>query len=119
MSNLKQHMGNFVYKIKDISTKVKKILNSVISENQYVIDNPRKKHNSCLIFKIDFEKAFQSAVEGVPDTTSILVNGNPTKKFPLHRELRQRDPLFFLVALEGLIGIMRSTTTKSSLRVQY
>jgi len=44
-------------------------------------------------------------------TASILVNGSPTDESPLHRVLRQGDPLspfLFLLAAEGLNVMMQS-----------
>ena len=69
-----------------------------------------------LLFKVDFEKAYNSIDWGYLDevmckmdflflwrkwikecigtaTTSVLVNGSPTDEFPLERGLRQCDPL--------------------------
>ncbi|CAL0321669.1 unnamed protein product [Lupinus luteus] len=49
------------------------------------------------------------------NSVSILVNGFPTREFYMARGLRQGDslaPFLFLIVLEGLAGIMRSTMTK-------
>ncbi|PNX57874.1 cysteine-rich receptor-like protein kinase, partial [Trifolium pratense] len=69
-----------------------------------------------MLFKVDFEKAYDSVDWGYLDkvmermsfpilwrkwirecvgttTTSVLVNGCPTDEFPLERGLRQGDPL--------------------------
>ncbi|GKD90093.1 RNA-directed DNA polymerase, eukaryota, reverse transcriptase zinc-binding domain protein [Tanacetum coccineum] len=81
-----------------------------------------------MIFKIDFEKAFDSVswdflfqvivfmgfsskwiswISGCLSSakTSVLVNGSPTDEFHLHRGLRQGDPLspfLFIMIMEGL-----------------
>nr|GEV01413.1 RNA-directed DNA polymerase, eukaryota, reverse transcriptase zinc-binding domain protein [Tanacetum cinerariifolium] len=81
-----------------------------------------------LVFKVDFEKAFDSVrwdfLDAVMEKigfgtkwrswisgclhnarSSILVNGSPTKEFELHKGLRQGDPLslfLFILAMEGL-----------------
>ncbi|GKV43650.1 hypothetical protein SLEP1_g50914 [Rubroshorea leprosula] len=46
---------------------------------------------------------------------SILINGSPTKQFPVNKELRQGDPLspfLFLIVAEGLNGLMSSAIEK-------
>nr|GEV88332.1 hypothetical protein [Tanacetum cinerariifolium] len=81
-----------------------------------------------LIFKVDFEKAFDSGGRKYLDymlhnlgfgltwrswikaclessRTSILVNGSPTSEFFVKRGLRQRDilsPFLFIIVMEGL-----------------
>nr|GEY55309.1 RNA-directed DNA polymerase, eukaryota [Tanacetum cinerariifolium] len=97
------------------------ILNEILAEYRY--------HNKELfVFKLDFEKAFDSLrwdfLDAAMDKigfgskwqswilgclknarSSILFNGSPTKEFELFRGLRQGDPLspfFFILAMEGL-----------------
>jgi hypothetical protein len=92
-----------------------------------------------LLFKVDFEKAYDSvdwgyldAVMGRMDfpplwrkwmkecvctaTASVLVNGSPTEEFPLERGLRQGDllsPFLFLLAAEGLHVMMRAMVERN------
>ncbi|GAU36546.1 hypothetical protein TSUD_277520 [Trifolium subterraneum] len=99
-----------------------------------VVDEARKTMKELLLFKVDFEKAYDSVdwdylnvVMGKMSfpalwrklikecvrtaTASVLVNGSPTGEFPLERGLRQGDPLspfLFLIAAEGLNVLMRA-----------
>lgn len=84
--------------------------------------------NPLMVFKVDFEKAFDSLsweylheimeIMGFSSTwcrwimellsfarASVLVNGSPTQEFQIQRGLRHRDPLspfLFILAMEGL-----------------
>ena len=142
-----------MYKIiaKLLSNRLRMVISSVVSETQSafvqnrqildgilianeVVDEARKLRKELMLFKVDFEKAYDSVDWGYLDsvmkgmsfpvlwrkwirecvgtaTTSVLVNGCPTDEFHLHRGLRQGDPLslfFFLIAAEGLNILMKS-----------
>jgi len=86
--------------------KDRQILDRILIENE-VVDEARKLKKDLLLFKVDFEKAYDSVDWGYLDdvlgrmtfptlwrkwmkecvgsaTASVLVNGNPTNEFPLH-----------------------------------
>jgi len=98
------------------------------------VDEARRCKKELLLFKVDFEKAYDSIdwgylqevmlKMGFPTlwrkwikecvgsaTASVLVNGSPTDEFPLGRGLRQGDPLspfLFLLAAEGFNVLMKA-----------
>lgn len=149
-----------MYKIlaKILATRLAAVLPTVISDTQSgflssrsisdgvlitneVIDEAKKEGKSILLFKADFEKAFDTVNWGFLDhmmhklglnetwrswirqclssgTTSVLVNGSPTKEFKLGRGLRQGDPLsplLFLIVAEGLNGMISSAKRSGAL----
>ncbi|GAU40603.1 hypothetical protein TSUD_28090 [Trifolium subterraneum] len=114
--------------VKDIQ-----ILDGILIANE-AVDEARRTKKELFLFKVDFEKAYDSvdcgyldAVMGIMSfpvlwrkwmkecictaSASILVNGSLTDKFPLERGLRQGDPLspfLFLLAAEGLNVLMQA-----------
>nr|GEW60206.1 RNA-directed DNA polymerase, eukaryota, reverse transcriptase zinc-binding domain protein [Tanacetum cinerariifolium] len=135
------------YKIiaKVLANRLAKVIDSVIGheqsafiKNRQILDGPlmvseviqwcKRKKSKLLIYKIDFEKAFNSiswdyllqvmCFMGFNDTwikwisgclfsvtSSILINGSPICEFNINRGLRQEDPLspfLFIIAMEVL-----------------
>jgi len=118
--------------------KGRHILHGVMIANE-VIAEAKSKNNPCMVFKVDFEKAYDSVSWGFLNymmlrmrfcerwrnwiygclssaTISILINGSPTTEFVPERGLRQGDPLapfLFNIVAEGLTGLMRTAISKN------
>ena len=147
-----------MYKIvaKLLAKRMKNVMSSIIDETQFafiegrhllqsaliankVINEAKRNNKSCLIFKVDYEKAYDSIswdfllymlrrtgfsskwvkwIEGCMKSASvsILVNDSHTTEFLPQRELRQGDPLapfLFNVVAEALNGLMRRAVEES------
>ncbi|GKV34386.1 hypothetical protein SLEP1_g42761 [Rubroshorea leprosula] len=105
----------------------------VVTENE-IIDEAKRKKKKSFVFKVDFEKAFNKVNWNFLDymmmrlgfneiwrkwimeclqtsLLSVLVNGSPSKQFPVSRGLKQGDPLFpflFLIIAKGLNKIINT-----------
>ena len=114
------------------------MLHGVLIANE-VVEEARRSKRSCLVFKVDFEKAYDYVswkflfymmrrmgfherwigwVKGclTSASISILVNGSPTDEFKPQRGLRQGDPLaplLFVLVAEGLTGLMREAVSRN------
>lgn len=116
---------------------------SAYVEGRNILDGPlivneicswaKKVKRKVLLFKVDFDKAFDSINWGFLDSNlkimgfgdkwrawikgclesskaSVLINGNPTKEFSISKGVRQGDPLspfLFIIVMEGLSAAMK------------
>ncbi|XP_058746501.1 secreted RxLR effector protein 78-like [Vicia villosa] len=136
-----------IYKVisKVLAGRIKRVLHSIVSPCQSafvsgrqlldgvlvaneLLDFSLKEGKSCLLFKVDFEKAYDKVswnflrfmlkrmgfgelwikwmeILIFSSKMSVLVNGSPSKEFMVERGLRQGDPLspfLFVLVAEGL-----------------
>ena len=99
----------------------------------------KKSKHKIFMFKVDFDKAFDSInwrfldsmmlqlgfgdkwrfwIRGCLSSAkaSVILNGSATKEFPLSRGVRQGDPLspfLFIIAMEGLNVVMKAASQQS------
>ncbi|GAU43105.1 hypothetical protein TSUD_373000 [Trifolium subterraneum] len=132
-NRLRMVVGRVIFESQTAFVKDRQILDGILIANE-AVDEARKTKKELLLFKVDFEKAYDSVDWGYLDavmgkmsfpvlwrkwikecvctaTASVLVNGSPTDEFPLERGLRQGEPLspfLFLVAVEGLNVLMQA-----------
>jgi exonuclease III len=129
---LKQVLGKLISNVQSAFLPNRQILDGVMIVNE-LIDLAKRRKDKCLLFKVDFERAYDTVnwqfldymmrrmgfVEGwrkwisacvFNSSMSVLVNGSPTSDFNVGKGLRQGDPLspfLFLIVVEGLSGLMR------------
>ncbi|GKV21933.1 hypothetical protein SLEP1_g31856 [Rubroshorea leprosula] len=117
--------------------KGRQLVDGVVIANE-VIDEAKRRRKKSFMFKVDFEKAYDKVCWNFIDymldrmafsatwkrwiqeclkssMVSILINGSPTRQFPVTKGIRQGDPLspfLFLIVAEGLNGLMKAAVDK-------
>jgi len=109
-SRLRLVVGSVISETQSAFIKNRQILDGILIANE-VVHEARKLKKELMLFKVDFEKAYDSVDWGYLDsvmehmsfsvlwrkwirervgtaTASVLVNGSPTDEFHLHRGLR-------------------------------
>jgi exonuclease III len=125
-------MDSLINSTQSAFIKGRNLVDGVVVVNE-VVDVAKKSGRECMIFKVDFEKAYDSVDWGFLEymlrrfgfcekwiewmracvfagSMSILVNGSPTREIDIQRGLKQGDPLapfLFLLVAEGLGGVIR------------
>jgi hypothetical protein len=125
-------MDSLVAQTQSAFLKGRNLVDGVLVINE-LVDLAKRKNKQCLIFKVDFEKAYDSVDWGFLEymlrrfgfgevwigwmracifggNLSVLVNGSPTREINIQRGLKQGDPLapfLFLLVAEGFSGAMR------------
>lgn len=137
-NRLRTVIGSVISDTQSTFVKGRHIPNGILVANE-VVDEAKKLKRDLLLFKVDFEKAYDYVDWKYLDevmnkmsfptlwrkwmrkcvttaSTSVLVNGNPTVEFPLARGLHQGDllsPFLFLLVDEGFHVMMESTITNN------
>ena len=117
------------------------LIQSAVIANE-VVDEAKRSQKPCLVFKVDYEKAYDSVswdfliymlrrmgfcakwiqwIEGClkSATVSILINGSPSTEVSPQRGLRQGDPLapfLFNIVAEALYGLVREAVKRNLYR---
>ncbi|XP_058784431.1 uncharacterized protein LOC131659235 [Vicia villosa] len=131
---LKGVLNSIIFNSQSAFVPGRQLLDGVLVANE-VVDFARKEGKNCLLFKVDFEKAYDKVKwkflryklkrMGFGDKwmkwmellifnskISLLVNGSPTKEFFVHKGLRKGDPLslfLFVLVAEGLTGLVKQS----------
>ncbi|WJX93090.1 hypothetical protein P8452_74658 [Trifolium repens] len=140
-SRLARVMDSVISPTQSAFIKGRNLVDGVLVVNE-VVDWVKKEKKECIIFKVDFEKAYDSVDWGFLEymlrrlgfsekwiewirvcvfagNLSVLVNGSPTEEINIQRGLKQGDPLapfLFLIVAEGFSGVMRKAVEVGSFK---
>jgi hypothetical protein len=137
VNRLSKVMNGIIAPTQSAFLKNRNLVDGVLVVNE-VVDLAKKTGRDCMVFKVDFEKAYDSVDWGFLEymlyrfgfnekwirwiracvfagNLSVLVNGSPTKEFNIQRGLKQGDPLapfLFLLVAEGFGGVMKKAVSE-------
>ncbi|XP_058754722.1 uncharacterized protein LOC131627879 [Vicia villosa] len=128
---IKKVIGKVISNSQSAFVPGRQLLDGVLVANE-LVDFSTKEKKEVLLFKVDFEKAYDKVnweflrtmmrkmgfgeiwirwMNALAFTShmSVLVNGSPTKEFKVEKGLRQGDPIspfLFVIVVEGLKGLV-------------
>ena len=140
-NRLRSVMDGLIDERQSAFIKGRHILHGIVILNE-VVEEARRSKKPVMIFKVDFEKAYDSVSWSFLDymlfrlgfcpkwrswisaclhsaSICVLINGSPSKEFTPTRGLRQGDPLaplLFNIVGEGITGMMRQAVHKNLFR---
>ncbi|GJT85375.1 RNA-directed DNA polymerase, eukaryota, partial [Tanacetum coccineum] len=101
-------LGDLVNEVQSAFIVDRQILDGPFILNE-IIQWCQSKKKQSLVFKVDFEKAFDSVrwdyLDEILRRGSVIVNGSPTEEFQFHKGLKHGDPLspfLFILVMESL-----------------
>lgn len=131
-NRIKKFIGMVISEPQSAFISDRQILDGILIANE-IVDEARSRKKEVIMFKVDFEKAYDSVDWNFLDFVmlkmgfhdkwrrwiieclktsyvSVLVNGSPTKEVRMERGLRQGDPIspfLFLIVAEGFNMLMK------------
>ncbi|GAU32654.1 hypothetical protein TSUD_219040 [Trifolium subterraneum] len=112
VNRLRLVIGSVISESQTAFVKDRQIIDGILIVNE-VVDEARRSKKELMLFKVDFEKAYDSVDWGYLDA---FMGRIPTDEFPFERGLRQGDPLspfLFLLAAEGLNVLMQTMVERN------